>query len=211
MHHLEVKNLEIKYKDEIILKNLSYSFENKNFYAIYGENGVGKTTLVKTIAGLHLNYNGIINLKNQKIKSECKSHIGWAGASDLGWFMRLSFYDNLKLFFYLKSAQNSFENSIEIWSKISLFKENIYKPVHSSSTGTRHFFSIIRSTLNSPDLIIWDEPFRSLSEPIIDNVFKITHLSCPESLIIFTSHNYQIQLKNLKKLILKKDSLEEFF
>ncbi|WP_456479320.1 ATP-binding cassette domain-containing protein, partial [Nautilia sp.] len=51
MKALEVKNLYFKYDKETVLENINFSLEDKEFMAIIGPNGGGKTTLLKLILG----------------------------------------------------------------------------------------------------------------------------------------------------------------
>ena len=49
---IEIKNLDFGYKNQSVFKNISLEFEKGNIYGLLGENGVGKTTLLKLISGL---------------------------------------------------------------------------------------------------------------------------------------------------------------
>ena len=49
---IEIKNLDFAYKKQVVFNNISLSFEKGNIYGLLGENGVGKTTLLKLISGL---------------------------------------------------------------------------------------------------------------------------------------------------------------
>ena len=49
---IEIKNLDFRYKRQVVFKNISLDFELGNIYGLLGENGVGKTTLLKLISGL---------------------------------------------------------------------------------------------------------------------------------------------------------------
>ena len=49
---IEIKNLDFSYKNQNVFKNISLNFEKGNIYGLLGENGVGKTTLLKLISGL---------------------------------------------------------------------------------------------------------------------------------------------------------------
>ncbi|EAJ3282894.1 ATP-binding cassette domain-containing protein, partial [Campylobacter jejuni] len=52
MLFFEISNLNYAYNNEIILKNINLSYDNKDFLSIIGPNGAGKSTLVKLILGL---------------------------------------------------------------------------------------------------------------------------------------------------------------
>ena len=49
---IEIKNLDFGYKSQPVFKNISLCFEKGNIYGLLGENGVGKTSLLKLISGL---------------------------------------------------------------------------------------------------------------------------------------------------------------
>ena len=65
---IKITNLTKKYKDNVILNNLSYTFNDHGLYVIRGYNGAGKTTLAKILALLDFNYSGTIELDEVNIK-----------------------------------------------------------------------------------------------------------------------------------------------
>jgi ABC-type multidrug transport system fused ATPase/permease subunit len=69
--NIEFENVSFKYPntDREVLKNFSYVFQAKNKYAIVGENGQGKTTIVKLILGLYDNYSGNIYINGKELRS----------------------------------------------------------------------------------------------------------------------------------------------
>ncbi|MDO7864057.1 ATP-binding cassette domain-containing protein [Brochothrix thermosphacta] len=63
---LEIKNLSYRYKEQEILKNVSYIFETGKIYAIVGESGVGKSTFLSLISGLEFYSKVRFTIKTRK-------------------------------------------------------------------------------------------------------------------------------------------------
>lgn len=66
---IELKDLTIGFQDRILLKNASTIFPSNKLTALIGRNGTGKSTLLKTIAGIRENYKGEILIQGQNIKN----------------------------------------------------------------------------------------------------------------------------------------------
>ncbi|MBK0151705.1 ATP-binding cassette domain-containing protein, partial [Bacillus sp. S74] len=64
---LQVNNLNKKYQKQQVLNNLSFSIESNGIYSIVGTNGVGKTTLFKTILGYAKYDSGDININTERL------------------------------------------------------------------------------------------------------------------------------------------------
>jgi ATP-binding cassette subfamily B protein len=71
VEQIEFENVSFQYPnmDREVLKNFSYVFQTKNKYAIVGENGQGKTTIVKLMLGLYDNYGGNIYINGKELRS----------------------------------------------------------------------------------------------------------------------------------------------
>ena len=64
---IEIKNIEKRFVDNYVLKDLSYTFEQGKTNLIIGESGSGKTTLIKILIGLYKNDTGSVLLNGEDV------------------------------------------------------------------------------------------------------------------------------------------------
>ena len=69
---IKIVNLTKRYKDRVVLKNISHQFPKKGLCIIYGPSGCGKTTLLNCIAGL-LSFEGSVQLDHKRLESMSES------------------------------------------------------------------------------------------------------------------------------------------
>ncbi len=151
---IEIKNLVASYNDLIVLDNISFNVSNE-IVSILGPSGVGKTTLLKCIAGIN-KYSGEINSSNLKI-----SYI----FQEPRLVLSLSVYDNLKL---VSSNLKLIDELIDIF-ELSDIKN---KYANKISGGERQRVNIARAFAYNPDLILVDEAFNSLDIGLKSRIFE---------------------------------------
>ena len=153
------------------INNFSLNIEKRgDIICLLGPSGVGKTTILRSIAGLQEIENGEIILNNKvltkkgfSIKPE-KRNIALA-FQDNCLFPHKNTIDNIKLGLERKGIKKfifSLEELIEIFQLENLLQ----KYPHEISSGEAQRVSLARSIISSPDLILLDEPFSNLDEDI---------------------------------------------
>ena len=152
---LKIENLAITYNGNTVIKDLSFEFSDKNSYAIMGTSGIGKTSLIKCMAGLQKPSDG-------KIISEYKNP---------------SFvFQEPRLFPWLNAAENILtvcsDRSRAIKILKSLIPENGVesKYPHELSGGMQQRVAIARALAYDSDIIFLDEPFKGLDTETEDHV-----------------------------------------
>ncbi len=135
--------------------------------ALIGENGSGKTTLLRTLATLSKKNSGDIHICGAEIEAnllQCRKNIGWVGTIDGGFVARFTGKENLYFFAALAgvSAKDATE-IIEHWIDWPILSEALDAKFLNCSSGMRQSLNLLRSLLHRPQILIWDEPFRSLS------------------------------------------------
>ena len=190
MKVLECNNLKKQVKNKIIVQDISFSINKGDIVGLLGPNGAGKTTIIKLILGLIKINEGHIFINGYNIETDFVKAIDKVGAivesPDL--YMYLSGYDNLKI-----TANNykniSKERILEV-AKIVGLDGRIKDKVSTYSLGMRQRLGIAEAIINSPELLILDEPTNGLDiEGIIEMRNLIKSLSNQGIAILISSHN----------------------
>ena len=178
---LELKNISSGYGSTTIINNFSFSIKSGEILCITGSNGMGKTTLMKTIMGLLEARTGIISLKGRDITSANPSvrstlGIGYVPQGrDI--FNSLTVEQNIMLPLYArkKIRQSNKDNLENIYKVFPILKEKRNENGASLSGGQQQQLAIARALVFNPDIIILDEPSEGIQPSIVSfigNVLK---------------------------------------
>jgi urea transport system ATP-binding protein len=170
---LEMRGVYAGYDQSMILKAVDLSVREGEVVALLGRNGVGKTTLLKTIMGLVSISSGEILIKGRSVKSLATNHrarlgIGYVPQGrDI--FPGLSVWENLKIG---QTASGSSENSLlgEVFELFPVLKEMLKRKGGVLSGGQQQQLAIGRALLTNPKLLILDEPTEGIQPSIIDQI-----------------------------------------
>jgi len=172
---LEIENVTFKASNKNKVNNVSLNIENEgDIICLLGPSGIGKTTILGTIAGLEKVQSGKIVLKNKIISSK-DINIEPENRN-----ISLSFQDNCLFPHYtvlqnieFGAARNKKEKKdltvIEVIKFLHL--ENIaYKFPHQISSGEAQRASLARSLLSKPDLLLLDEPLSNIDQSFKEEI-----------------------------------------
>ena len=160
---LEVKDLSFSYdNNKDIIHNLSFRLERGEKFLVVGENGVGKSTLLKLIVGLLTPLNGSIVIGNN---------------IDLGYYAQEhELLDSTKTILENVRCNNYTENNLrKVLAKFLFTKDDIYKKVSVLSLGERSRVALAKLSLSGANLLLLDEPTNHLdseTSSLISEVFK---------------------------------------
>ena len=180
---IKIHNLSLAIPDgRTLLTNINLDFLRGNKYLVTGESGIGKSTLLKALAGLWVFGQGNIILPKEKIEFFAQRP-----------YMLISTLR--KSIFYPLNA-NSKQNQ-KLSELLDLFKLSHLKPLLDEnkdfikllSLGEQQRISIIRATLHKPKWLIMDEPTSSLNMELQDIVFSTLCNELKNTTIITISHN----------------------
>lgn len=171
MSFIKINNLSSGYSNTVIIRNINMEIKEGEVLCILGRNGVGKTTLLKTIMGLLPTLEGECVVTDQKISGLKPYQIANLGISygpqELGVFSDLSVEKNLKVGYrgnsddFEKGCNNAFEH-------FQILKERLKQRAGTLSGGEKKMLILARCMINKPRLLILDEITEGVQPSVID-------------------------------------------
>lgn len=165
---LSVKGLNVSYGKNHILKDINLEIENGEFVSILGKSGCGKTTLIKSIAGLLETDNGDINIFDKNVAGlppEKRQTV--IVFQDLRLFPHMNVEDNIAFAMKLKKMDKAVikEKVEKLLDQVRLagFEK---RKVSRLSGGQMQRVALARALGAEPKLLLLDEPFASLDEDL---------------------------------------------
>lgn len=222
---VEIKNLSIGYrtksKHNVVFKNITTNFYEGMFIGIIGKNGLGKSTLIRTIAGLQDKLQGEIKISEQEItsleKTELAKLVALVLTEKVGGF-NLTVHDLVSLgrVPYTNSSHklSEYDNAL-ISECIKLFglDEHLDKPVLELSDGMFQKAMIAKGLTQETKLLLLDEPTAYLDFPSKHQLFLMLKniVDANNKCIVASSHDIDLLLKYATHLlIMAEDNLYEF-
>ena len=158
-----LRNVSKSFKKEKVLKNITHSFEQGKIHGIMGFNGSGKTVMFKCICGFLRPDAGAVYVQGRRIGREIDfpESVGMIIESP-GFLPHISGYANLKRLADIRRKIGR-EEINEAMVKVGLdpFSK---KKVRQYSLGMRERLGIAQAIMESPDLLVLDEPFNGLDK-----------------------------------------------
>jgi ABC-2 type transport system ATP-binding protein len=181
-----VKNLSVSKNGADILKKINLQFFEGNSYLLYGRNGAGKTTFIKSIVGLQENYQGDINFN---LKDSTALRISYLPeVVSISEHIKVKDYINSFIFLYKNMVLFNEDHYINL---SEIFEINKYKnkTFGSLSKGMKKMVLICISFMKESDVLVLDEPFEGLDIVIKEKLsqFLLNEIKKGKILII-SSH-----------------------
>ena len=169
---LKISNLNVYYGESHILRNVDLSVPSGQMICLIGRNGVGKSTLLKTIMGLLKSRSGTINLAGELINSKspdqrAKLGIGYV-PQGREIIPRLTVKENLLLGLEARKKQvKKAEIPEEVFSLFPVLKTMLSRMGGDLSGGQQQQLAIARALMGEPQLLVLDEPTEGIQPSII--------------------------------------------
>lgn len=169
---LDLQDVTSGYKASVVLRKLSMTVANGEAVALLGKNGMGKTTLLKTIMGYLPKKTGTIHVRGQDITRMAPHRIARAGIAyapqEHALFQDLTIRDNLRL--GLAKASVFDERFDEIEPIFPVFKSRLKQYAGTLSGGEQKMLLVARALMMRPSIILLDEITEGLQPSVIDRL-----------------------------------------
>jgi branched-chain amino acid transport system ATP-binding protein len=198
---LKVENLDVFYGDAQALDDVSLEIEEGAIVAIVGANGAGKTSLIRTIAGMHkpargrILYHGL-DIAGWPSHKVCDLGIGQV-AEGRQVFPSLSIAENLAMGALLPHARDARASNLErVYALFPALAERSHQLAGTLSGGEQQMLAIGRCLMGAPDLVMFDEPSLGLAPAIVQTVLRCVRDLNREGLTcVLVEQNVAVSLK----------------
>lgn len=207
--HINVENLSFSYeKNNKILNNINFNAKENEAIGIIGANGVGKSTLLKLLVGLDLNYEGKINIGktilNKKNLNKIRENIGYVFQDSDNQLFMSNVYDDIAFGprnygLLEEEVKSRVENALSMVHIEGLKNKKTYK----LSGGEKKLVAIATIFSMKPNIILMDEPSIALDPRNRRNLINI--LNEFKQLKIIASHDLDMILDTCNRTILIAD------
>lgn len=185
---ISLKNVTKKFKDAVVLNDVSAEFLPGMIHGIVGRNGCGKTIMFKCILNFMRATEGEIFVRGKQVKKDfIPQNIGTIIESP-GFLPNYSGYKNLSLLAQIngKIGKADIKNAL---CAVGLDPDS-KKHVKKYSMGMRQRLGIAQAIMEDPDILILDEPFNGLDNTGVQDMRKLfSDLRAAGKTILLTSHN----------------------
>jgi branched-chain amino acid transport system ATP-binding protein len=174
---LKVENLDVFHGDAQALDSVTLDIAEGAIVAIVGANGAGKTSLIRTIGGMHKPARGRILFRGLDIAGwpshkVCDLGIGQV-AEGRQVFPSLTVVENLNMGAMLPRARSEREQNLDkVYALFPVLAERRGQAAGTLSGGEQQMLSIGRCLMGSPELVMFDEPSLGLAPANVQTVLK---------------------------------------
>ena len=188
---IEVQNVVKRFRDQVVLKNVSISIEKGQIHGIVGRNGSGKTVLFKCICGLMHPEEGVILVNGKRVGRDVDmpEDIG-AIIEAPGFLPNYSGYKNLRFLANIRRKIGK-EEILNVLKTVGLDPES-RKHVEKYSLGMRQRLGIAQAIMEDPEILILDEPMNGLDNAGVQDIRALLlELKAQGKTILLASHNHE--------------------
>ncbi|HEX9791232.1 MAG TPA: urea ABC transporter ATP-binding subunit UrtE [Kiloniellales bacterium] len=173
---LELSGVDAYYGNSRALQDVSFSVESGDFMCVLGRNGVGKTTLMRSIVGLMDRCNGSIRLGGDEINGKppherSKAGIGYV-PQGRGILPKFTVRENLLLGTFADTS-GKMDIDEHIFELFPILKEFLNLRGGNLSGGQQQQLAIARALLTSPKIMLLDEPTEGIQPNIVEQIEKV--------------------------------------
>jgi branched-chain amino acid transport system ATP-binding protein len=201
MTMLEVRNLRVHYDRVEAIKGVSLDLDRGSIVTLIGNNGSGKSTIIRTISGLQRPTSGEILFEQGTIHGMPPQDIVRLGIAQVPEgrmiFPDMTVMDNLRTGAYLRRDKQGIRHDFEmVMDHFPVLKDRFKQKAGSLSGGEQQMLAIGRALVSSPRILLLDEPSMGLSPLFVKEIGRIiTRINQNGISIILVEQNARLALR----------------
>ena len=198
---LEIKDLVVSYNGIEAVKEISFDVPKGKIVTLIGANGAGKSTVLKTVAGVVKPKNASILFEGEEISGKTPDFIVSKGVTLVPEgrrvFPNLTVLENLKIGAYLRKDKKAIQKDIEhVYELFPRLSERSWQLAGTLSGGEQQMLAVGRALMSSPRLIMMDEPSLGLAPLVVQDIFSIIRQINSEGItVLLIEQNANMALK----------------
>lgn len=199
---IQLQNVTKRIKENTVLDNVSYMFKSGFVYGLYGQNGSGKTMLLRAISGLINLDSGSIFIDGEKLhdKIEFPPETGIV-IENMELLPECSAKKNLQMLAKIKNIADEKDISFSL-ERVGLDPDSD-KKVKKFSLGMKQRLNIAQAIFENQKIILLDEPTNALDEDAVQLIYKIIREEKSRGATIIVATHHKEDLKEVCDVILK--------
>ena len=175
---LKVNGINVYYGSIHAIKDVSFEVHQGEIVTLIGANGAGKSTTLRTIAGLVRPAAGRIHLQGEDITGLSPDRIVPKGITLVPEgrrvFPDLTVLENLRIGAYLRTDKDSVEEDIQwVYELFPRLQERSWQAAGTLSGGEQQMLAVGRALMSRPKLMMLDEPSLGLAPLVVQDIFSI--------------------------------------
>ena len=185
-----LENIGKNFGEKKIFSNINFEISSGSSVSITGPNGSGKTTLMRIISGLINPTEGNVTYYNNDSKLENRdkfSHLGLVGPY-LELYDDLTAMENMQFFSKMKRISNHKNIIFELLEKMNLAGQET-ELVKNYSSGMKQRLKYVFALLDSPEILLLDEPTSNLDKEGINTVYEIMENQKSKGILIIATND----------------------
>jgi len=203
---LELEGVDAFYGASQALFDFDLAVERNEVVALLGRNGAGKTTTLRTICGTVGRREGHIEYDGEDISGLSVEAISNRGIKlvpeDRRIFPTLTVTENLMIArdAAKRNEPRPVEEMYDVFPKLEELKQNLGRNL---SGGEQQMLSVARALIQSPDLLLLDEPTEGLAPVIVDDLSEVLHEVVDEDVtVVITEQNVEFALELSRRAVI---------
>lgn len=199
---IQLQNVTKRIKENTVLDNVSYTFKSGFVYGLYGQNGSGKSMLLRAISGLINLDSGSIFIDGEKLhdKIEFPPETGIV-IENMELLPECSAKRNLQMLAKIKNIADE-KDIIFSLERVGLDPDSD-KKVKKFSLGMKQRLNIAQAIFENQKIILLDEPTNALDEEAVQLIYKIIREEKSRGATIIVATHHKEDLKEVCDVILK--------
>lgn len=198
---LSIKDLSVNYGGINAVRGISFDVPEGKIVTLIGSNGAGKSTTLRTIAGIVAAKAGSVTLDGEELLGKAPNEIVGRGLTLVPEgrkvFSDLTVLENLRIGAYLRKDKAGINSDIEwCYELFPRLKERSWQLAGTLSGGEQQMLAVARALMARPKIIMMDEPSLGLAPIIVQGIFDIIRKINQEGVtVLLIEQNANMALK----------------